>query len=193
MLRVVVNEYFKFTTATATAFSLLSLLTQASHTDCTYLIGVLKVTQAWRSVWPDWAIFCTLGYFLKPFDNNYFPKLPRLLGIFCKGVKIIYFLWNHIWATFIDIWQFLSGHTARNALQRQKVFCQKSLSLFNSIFLWNKKESFFWRSKTWANKIDCLMKLFRQLAYNSLPNFGNFQLSVNFQNLMKNSYTNSWI
>ena len=36
------------------------------------------------------------------------PKLPTLFGNFCKGVKII-----HFWATFIDIWRFLSGHTDR--------------------------------------------------------------------------------
>ena len=51
-------------------------------------------------------------HFEQPFKaggNNYFTKLPTLLSNFCKG-----FYWNDFWATFIDIWQFLSGHTGRD-------------------------------------------------------------------------------
>ena len=36
-------------------------------------------------VWPDWAIFCTLGNFLN------LPKSLTFLGNFCKGVKIYQF------------------------------------------------------------------------------------------------------
>ena len=42
-------------------------------------------------VWPDWAIYWTLGNFLKPFATNNLPKSPTFLGIFCKCVKIFNF------------------------------------------------------------------------------------------------------
>ena len=40
------------------------------------------------SEWPDWAIYWTLGNFLKPLATIDLPKFPTFLGIFCKGVKI---------------------------------------------------------------------------------------------------------
>ena len=45
----------------------------------------------WQAVWPDWAIFCTLGNFLKPLATINLPKSPTFLGNFCKGVKIYHF------------------------------------------------------------------------------------------------------
>ena len=60
----------------------------------------------WGPVWPDWAIYWTLGKILKPNATINLPKCPTFLGNFCKGVKIY-----HFWATFIDIWRFFSGHT----------------------------------------------------------------------------------
>ena len=57
------------------------------------------------AVWPDWAIFCTLGIFLKPLAPINLPKSPTCLGNFCKGVKI-----HHFWATFIEIWRFFWSH-----------------------------------------------------------------------------------
>ena len=59
-----------------------------------------------QSVRPDWAIYCTFGNDSKPLATINLPKSPTFLGNFCKGVKIY-----HFWATFIDIWRFLSGHT----------------------------------------------------------------------------------
>ena len=44
-----------------------------------------------HSVSPDWAIFCTLGNNSKPGARIILPKLPTLLGNFCKGAKMIYF------------------------------------------------------------------------------------------------------
>ena len=35
-------------------------------------------------MWPDWAIYCTLG-------NNYFAQIAYILGNFCRGVKIFDF------------------------------------------------------------------------------------------------------
>ena len=44
-----------------------------------------------QPVWPDWAIFCTLGKFLKPLATINLPKSPTFLGNFCKGVKSYHF------------------------------------------------------------------------------------------------------
>ena len=46
--------------------------------------------QIW-SVWPDWAIYWTLGKFIKSLAPIHLPKSPTLFGNFCKGVKIIHF------------------------------------------------------------------------------------------------------
>ena len=42
-------------------------------------------------MWPDWAIFCTLGNNSKPVATIILTKLPTLLVNFCKGAKIIHF------------------------------------------------------------------------------------------------------
>ena len=62
---------------------------------------------------PDWAIDSTLGKFFKPLATIIQPKSRTFLGNFWKSDKIYHFLWNHYWATFIDIWQIFSGHTGR--------------------------------------------------------------------------------
>ena len=54
-------------------------------------------------VWPDWAIYLTLGNFLKTLATINLPKSSTFLSNFCKGVKIFNFsseiifgqlLWN---------------------------------------------------------------------------------------------------
>ena len=73
----------------------------------------LLIPLALDAVLPDRAIYLTLGNFLKPLATFKLPKYLTFLGKLCKGVKIINFSSrNHFWATFIDIWQFFSGHTA---------------------------------------------------------------------------------
>ena len=42
-------------------------------------------------MWPDWAIYLTLGKFLKPLAIINLPKSPTFLGNFCKEVKIYHF------------------------------------------------------------------------------------------------------
>ena len=65
-----------------------------------------------QSVWTDWAIYWTLGNFLKFLASINLPKSSTLLGNFWTGVKIRHFSsGNHFWATFIDIWRFFSVHT----------------------------------------------------------------------------------
>ena len=45
-----------------------------------------------QSVLPDWAIYWTLGNFLKPLPTINLSKSPTFLGNFCKRVKIYHFL-----------------------------------------------------------------------------------------------------
>ena len=60
----------------------------------------------------DWAIYCTLGNFLKPVATINLPKMPTFLGNFGKGGKIFHFSTEIInLATFIDIWRLFTGHT----------------------------------------------------------------------------------
>ena len=40
---------------------------------------------------PDWAIYWTLGHFLKPLANNYFAQISHIRRQFFKGVKIYHF------------------------------------------------------------------------------------------------------
>ena len=43
-------------------------------------------------MWPDWAIYWTLGNILKPLATINLPKSSSFLGNFCKGLKYIIFL-----------------------------------------------------------------------------------------------------
>ena len=68
-----------------------------------------------ESVWPDWAIYWTLGNFWKPVATISLPKYLTFLGDFCKGVKIIYFSSEIIFGQLlIDIRRLFTGHTALN-------------------------------------------------------------------------------
>ena len=49
-------------------------------------------TRASLPVWPDWAIYWTLGNFLKPLPTINLPKSPTFLGNFLKVLKSIIFL-----------------------------------------------------------------------------------------------------
>ena len=51
----------------------------------------MLTTDSSPSVRPYWAIYRTLGNFLKPLATRKFPQSPPFLGNFCKGVKIIHF------------------------------------------------------------------------------------------------------
>ena len=42
------------------------------------------------AVWPDWAIYWTLGNFLKPLATINLHQSPPFLGNFYKGIKIIH-------------------------------------------------------------------------------------------------------
>ena len=82
------------------------------------------------AVWPDWAIFWTLGNSLKPLATINLPKSPTFFGNFCKGVKNLWFFsWNHFWATFIDFWRFFLV-TLSAALHASTTFIAKYCNLF---------------------------------------------------------------
>ena len=49
------------------------------------------VFRLWWAMWPDWAIYWTLGHFLKLLATINLPKSLTFLGNFCKGVKIYHF------------------------------------------------------------------------------------------------------
>ena len=66
----------------------------------------------WLTVWPDWAIYWTLGNFSKLLALINLSRSPTFLGNFCKGVKIFYFfLVKSFLGNFIDIWRLFTGHT----------------------------------------------------------------------------------
>ena len=72
-------------------------------------------TQFWytpHSVWPDWAIYWTLGNFLKPLATINLPKFSTFLGNFCKRVKIYHFPSEiHSLGNFYRHLAIFSGHT----------------------------------------------------------------------------------
>ena len=73
-----------------------------------------KYRRAGKSVWPDWAIYWTLGNFLKPLVTINLPTSLTFLSNFCKGVKIFHFSGEIIFGQLIDIWLLFTGHTEVN-------------------------------------------------------------------------------
>ena len=65
------------------------------------------------AVWPDWAIYWTLGHFLKPMATINLPKSHKFLGIFVKVSKTLIFLvksylgnfYRHLAIFFWSHWQ----------------------------------------------------------------------------------------
>ena len=66
----------------------------------------------WLPVWPDWAIYSTLGNFLKPLATINLFKSPTFLGNFVKVLKSIIFLVNSFLGNFYRHLAIFSGHTA---------------------------------------------------------------------------------
>ena len=66
------------------------------------------------SVWPDLAIFWTLGNFLKRLATINLLKSPTFLGNFCKGIKIYLLLVKSFFGNFYRHLAIFSGHTAHN-------------------------------------------------------------------------------
>ena len=55
-------------------------------------IVYIERVRACLPVWPDWAIYWTLGNFSKPGATISLHKSPTFWGYFCKGVKILILL-----------------------------------------------------------------------------------------------------
>ena len=75
-----------------------------------------------EAVWPDWAIYWTLGHFSKPAATISLQKSPTFLFSLYKGLKIFNFSSEIIFGQlFMNIWQlFTGGHTAReNGRERE--------------------------------------------------------------------------
>ena len=72
-------------------------------------------------MWPDWAIYWTLGNFSKLLAKIILPKSPTFLGNFCEGVEIYIFLVKSFWATFRDIWRLFTGHTAHEPGEKERL------------------------------------------------------------------------
>ena len=72
-----------------------------------------KISWMLRSypVWPDWAIYWTLGNFLKPLATNNLSKSPTFLAIFVKVLKSIIFLVKSFLGNFYRHLAIFSGHT----------------------------------------------------------------------------------
>ena len=73
---------------------------------------VVCIQLSLHAVWPDWAIYSTLGNFSKLVATIILPKLYRFFAIFVKVMTIFHFSSEIFWATFTDIWRLFTGHTA---------------------------------------------------------------------------------
>ena len=78
-------------------------------TDARYRL--VDFIREWKPVWPELAIFWTLGNFSKPLATSYLPNSPTFLGIFCKGVKIFKFLVKSFLGNLNRHLAIFSGHT----------------------------------------------------------------------------------
>ena len=76
-------------------------LTFSPQLDVNELAYTMLCTEVVDGLQCDWAIYWTLGNFLKPLATINLSKSPTFFGIFCKGVKLYLF-----YATFKDIWRF---------------------------------------------------------------------------------------
>ena len=88
------NKKILFSVRPRRAKSVKSIFHQNSDFDFLLFAFFRGPTTGWhrlKAVWPDWAIYCTLGNFSKPMVTIILPKLPIFLAIFCKGFKIFHF------------------------------------------------------------------------------------------------------
>ena len=98
------------------------------------LVNLLR-RRGTSTVWPDWAIYCTLGNFSKPLATINLPKSPTFLGNFCEGVKIIHFSCEIILGNFYrHLAIFIWSHWSSNKVQ-SKIFQSNSTSIFVLILL----------------------------------------------------------
>ena len=83
-------------------------------------------------VWPDWAIYCTLGNFSKPLATINLPKFHTFVGKFCKGVKIFIFSSKIILGNFYRHLAIFTGHTGHHHLP-----VKQSINWKNTVVEWH--------------------------------------------------------
>ena len=96
---------------------------------------------------PDWAIFCTLGNFLKSMSTTNLPKSLTFLGNFCKGVKCYHFSSEIIFGQLYRHLAIFSGHTASNLRPSLPFLLMNDVSLCvtkNCCHLFEQKMSAFY-------------------------------------------------
>ena len=63
------------------------------------------------TVWPDWAIFALWAMFKSLWQHLFCPNRPHFRQFLQRCQNLLFFWWNHFWATFIDIWRLFTCHT----------------------------------------------------------------------------------
>ena len=94
-----------------------------------YMVRFYSNVSKMLAVWPDWAIYWTLGYFLKPLPTINLSKSPTFLGNFCKGVKIFHFSIEIILGNFCRLLAiFFWSHWLLGSLKHNKLVWLISLA-----------------------------------------------------------------
>ena len=75
------------------------------------------------SVWPDWAIYCTLGNFSKPWQDIFFPNCPHFQSIFVKVSKSFIILVKSFLGNFYWHLAIFTGHTVHH-IKRASIIAQ---------------------------------------------------------------------
>ena len=124
-------------------------------------------------VWPDWAIYCTLGNFSKPVATIILPKSPTFLGNFCKSFIFL------VKSLLVNFWRLFSRHTNCNFLNVNFRFSWffgdeelvgDELNKMNGVIISDVDP--FTRSKNYFVKIFVLVLfLFPSVGMKSSPNF----------------------
>ena len=108
-------------------------------------------------MWPDWAIYFTLGNFSKPVATIILAKLPTFLAIFVKVLKS--FLVKSFWANFIDIWRyFFWSHCRLFQYDFVFTFSPQHISwVFGKLAVLKIMEVLFYREtkKIWYHNCHC--------------------------------------
>ena len=76
-------------------------------------------------VWPEWAIYWTLGNFSKPVATIIFPKSPTFLGNFYKDVKIFHVSCGNIFG--LLLWTFGDFLLVTLNAHSSAIFTQKNM------------------------------------------------------------------
>ena len=100
---------------------------------------VLK--SALAPVWPDWAIYCTLGQIFKAGGKNYFAQIAHIFDNFCKVVKIF---------------NLSSAIIFGQLLQTFGDFLLVTLTNTNAVKLEGSK--LLWTTVCWTKAFDCWLK-----------------------------------